>query len=170
MGHSSQDLIPVNPSEISKWISKIIMEHLFFHILDAFEPNYHKLSIECMKKKQTSTSTWFFELRILRSKSRTLGCTKWIKELFVIACFNQHSKNHSNWARLANWYNAGLQSFAHSRIGQYFYSNTYGCAPRGAKDVKRTGRAQGSLPWCVFALMFSPNWNFKKSHKIKKIY
>ena len=38
-------------------------------------------------------------------------------------------------------------------------------------DVKRTARAQGSIPRCVFALIFSPNWtNFEKPHRIKKIY
>ena len=41
----------------------------------------------------------------------------------------------------------------------------------GARGVKKTGRAQGSISWCVFALIFSPNWtNFEKPHKIKKIY
>ena len=52
-----------------------------------------------------------------------------------------------------------------------FYSNLFGHNPRGARGVKRTGRAQGSIPWCVFALIFSPNWtNFEKPHRIKKIY
>ena len=60
---------------------------------------------------------------------------------------------------------------AHSRIGHYFYSNPYGCAPWGARGVKRTGRAQGLIPTCVFALIFSLDWtNFEKPHKIKKIY
>ena len=39
------------------------------------------------------------------------------------------------------------------------------------QGVKRTKRSQGSITWCVFALIFSPNWtNFEKLHKIKKIY
>ena len=43
--------------------------------------------------------------------------------------------------------------------------------PRGARGVKRTGRVQGSIPWCGFAIIFSPNrTNFKKPHKIKKIH
>ena len=33
------------------------------------------------------------------------------------------------------------------------------------------GVSQGSIPWYVFTLIFSPNQtNFKKPHKIKKIY
>ena len=35
---------------------------------------------------------------------------------------------------------------SHSRTGHYFYLNLYGCAPRGARGVKRTGRAQESIP------------------------
>ena len=42
----------------------------------------------------------------------------------------------------------------------------YGPAPRGARGVKNTGRTKGSITWCVFALIFSPNWiNFQKLSK-----
>ena len=43
-----------------QWNLKLIFKNNYgtpffiFHILDAFEPNYHKVSIECTKKKQTS--------------------------------------------------------------------------------------------------------------------
>ena len=47
---------------------------------------------------------------------------------------------------------------SHSWLGHYFYSNHYGCAPRGAKGVKITRRAQGSILKSVFVLTFSPNW------------
>ena len=33
----------------------------------------------------------------------------------------------------------------------------YLSAPRGARGVKMTGRAQGSIPWYVFVLIFSLN-------------
>ena len=58
----------------------------------------------------------------------------------------------------------------HSRFGHYFYSNLYGRAPRGPRGVKMTGRTQGSIPWYVFALVFSQNWeNYKKPQKSTKI-
>ena len=43
--------------------------------------------------------------------------------------------------------------------------------PQGCQLCQKTRRTKWSITWCVFALIFSPNWtNFEKPHKIKKIY
>ena len=49
-------------------------------------------------------------------------------------------------------------------------SNHYLSAPRSARGVKMTGRTQESIPWYVFAPIFSLNWvRFKKLQKSTKI-
>ena len=48
-----------------------------------------------------------------------------------------------------------FEGFRHRDFELLPGSNHYLSAPRGARDVKMTKRAQGSIPWYVFALIFS---------------
>ena len=90
MGHSSQDLIPVNPSEISKWISKIIMEHLFYFS-----------HLRCLWTKLPQSEHWMYEKRANISFYMILRSTYFkvkVKNIRLhqmnkgAACFDQHSK------------------------------------------------------------------------------
>ena len=50
MGHSSQDLISVNPSEISNWISKWLWNNFFFYF-------------RCLWTKLPQSEHWMYEKR-----------------------------------------------------------------------------------------------------------